>query len=107
MKHYASPANLKRLLDLLSVKNVRSESACPNDYNRFMAAKQGKKIILQFVLSILPAFVAAPPLNEEIRSQKSEFVLCSLIYEWRHKQSEFVLFGLIPYNTTEKLSCPA
>jgi hypothetical protein len=46
MKHYASPANLKRLLDLLSVKNVRSELAFPNNYNRFMAAKQGKKIIL-------------------------------------------------------------
>jgi len=63
MKHYASQANLTCLLGLLSVKNVRSELACQNNYNRFMAAGQGKKIILQFVLSMLPAFVAAPPLN--------------------------------------------
>ncbi len=51
-----------------------------------MAAKQGKMIILKYLLSILLRTVAAQRPSEEIRNQKSKSVLCSLIYEWQHKQ---------------------
>jgi len=51
-----------------------------------MAARQGKKIILKYLLSILLRTVAAKPLKEEVRSQRPESVLCSLIYEWQHEQ---------------------
>ncbi len=46
-----------------------------NNYNCFMAAKQEKRGILKYLLSILPTTVAAQPLNEEIRSQKFQPVL--------------------------------
>jgi hypothetical protein len=63
-----------------------SEFAYPDNYNCFMAAKQGKKDYPTMVLNILGTSVAALPLDEEIRSQKSEPVLWSLIYEWQHEQ---------------------
>ena len=42
--------------------------------------------VVKRLKTIYEKTVAAQPLNEEIRSQKSEPVLCPLIYEYKHKQ---------------------
>ena len=42
--------------------------------------------VVKRLKTIYEKTVAAQPLNEEIRSQKSESVLWSLIYKWQHEQ---------------------